>query len=87
MTTRKWAAFSPLYLAALVLLAVDFWMVGLTVESPSFALMCFSLASLGIVANFLQTHTAWAKASDGSFGWAGKGHSFPSWSPNFPSPS
>ena len=65
MTTRKWAAFSPLYLAALVLLAVDFWMVGLTVESPSFALMCFSLASLGIVANFLQTHTAWGKG----IGW------------------
>jgi len=69
---RSLVAFLPLYVAALALLALDFWLVGLTVESPSFALQCWALASAGIVGNFLQTHLSQVRWLGGVLGWGGQ---------------
>lgn len=69
---RSLVAFLPLYVAALALLALDFWLVGLTVESPSFALQCWALASAGLVGNFLQTHLSQGRWLGGVLWWGGQ---------------
>lgn len=64
-SNTRWA-FLPVYAAALILLAIDFEVVGQTVESASFGMLCWALASAGVVGNFLQTHTVRLQ-------WSGKG--------------
>lgn len=48
--------FAWVYAAAIALLVIDFWLVGLAVESGQFAALCVTLAAIGLLGNFLLTH-------------------------------
>lgn len=46
------------YLAAAVLLLIAFRVVALAVESHTFAIVCYALSIIGLLANYLLTHTS-----------------------------
>ncbi len=49
--------FLIVYLAAILLLLIAFWVVGMATESFQFATSCFIWSLIGFVSSYLQTHT------------------------------